>query len=85
MPSATGKYLRQVVFFCGMGHCVNLLCHKPSGGCTRLTEEGICAAVRRRAKSGTLPSGLRGSRTLFFHTMDAFRGFKSIREIGIVS
>jgi len=31
MPSATGKYLRQVVFFCGMGHFGNLLCHKPSG------------------------------------------------------
>jgi len=32
------------------GNCANFLWHKPSGGCTRRTEEGSCAAVRRRAK-----------------------------------
>jgi len=48
-------------------------------GCTRRTEEGSCAAVRRRAKSGSLPSGLRDwgdevcSRTLLCSHVDRWR------------
>jgi len=72
-----------ISFFCVCNRkCKHFLLHKPSGGCTSRTEEGSCAAVRRRAKSSSLISELRDSErksaSLFSELRDSERKSASL-------